>query len=67
MPNDFLQPYKYISRLSSVGGLRGAAYNWLETNLKKKNETLVSIHANFLKGNEAKMKVCIDLVSPLYL
>lgn len=33
-----------------LGGLRGAAYNWLEAAVKKRNETVVSIHANFVKG-----------------
>lgn len=36
--------------LFSAGGLRGAAYNWLEAAVKKKNESVVSIHANFVKG-----------------
>lgn len=36
--------------LFSAGGLRGAAYNWLEAAVKKRNETVVSIHANFVKG-----------------
>jgi hypothetical protein len=39
-----------------TGGLRGAAYHWLETNVKGKNESVVSIHANFIKGNDGKMK-----------
>ena len=36
--------------LFSAGGLRGAAYNWLEAAVKKRNESVVSIHANFVKG-----------------
>jgi hypothetical protein len=38
----------------SAGGLRGVAYDWLRDNLKRKNETVVVIHANYLKGNAKK-------------
>lgn len=41
--------------LFSVGALRGAAYTWLEEKLKQKHEKAVTIHANYLKGSEAKI------------
>ena len=40
----------------SVGALRGVAYNWLKDNLAKKREAVVTIHANYIKGNALKMK-----------
>lgn len=40
----------------SAGALRGVAFTWLSENLKRKKERAVSVHANYLKGNEVKMR-----------
>lgn len=42
--------------LFSVGALRGVAYVMLIDNLKKQDNFPISIHANFMKGNDLKMK-----------
>ena len=38
----------------SAGALRGVAYVMLTDGLKKRNGTLHTIHANYIKGNEMK-------------
>lgn len=38
----------------SAGALRGVAYDWLRDNLNTRHLPLVSVHANYLKGNELK-------------
>lgn len=38
----------------SAGGLRGVAYDWLRENLAKRKESVVVVHANYLKGNQLK-------------
>ena len=43
--------------LFSAGNLRGHGYMWLEDNLRVRNETAVTIHSNYMKGNTWKMKV----------
>lgn len=39
----------------SSGALRGVAYTMLQKGLEARNETSVSIHANFIKGKSAKV------------
>ena len=39
----------------SAGALRGVAYKMLENGLKSRNESSVSLHANFIKGNNKKI------------
>ncbi len=39
----------------SAGALRGVAYKMLENGLKSRNESSVSLHANFIKGNKKKI------------
>jgi hypothetical protein len=38
----------------AAGALRGVAYDWLRDNLRDKKEKVVTVHANYLKGNELK-------------
>lgn len=40
----------------SAGALRGVAFTWLQENLKLKSERACTIHANYLKGAELKMR-----------
>ena len=40
----------------SAGALRGVAYTMLRDGLRKRNGTLHTIHANYIKGNENKKR-----------
>jgi hypothetical protein len=41
----------------SSGALRGVAYKMLQNGLAARNESLVTLHANFLKGSNLKLSV----------
>jgi hypothetical protein len=38
----------------AAGALRGVAYDWVRDNLQQRGNQLVTIHANYLKGNDLK-------------
>ena len=40
----------------SAGALRGVAFIWLKDNLNTRNRKSHTVHANYLKGNVAKME-----------